>query len=148
MMKRKSVQKINDFMEMINITPETAESIVRKACGDRKCGFEFNVGKCGRGWFWINPYFHNPYPLSTTPEERNCPHCHGTGYEPITLADVLMALRKYDFLLDSDGYFLEQKDHPWHDSLSPVGIHWSLTSDFHGQSDECKIALARLLSNE
>lgn len=77
-----------------------------------------------------------------------CPNCHGTGYEPITIADVLMALQiiyKINCHTQENGIitfslFLIE------DSYNINAFEWSLTTDYHGQDEDTRLAIGRLLN--
>ena len=124
------------------MTPETATEIVLRACGERKCIGQLtdieriSVNNC------IDGEISTGYIYSGC--THICPVCNGTGWQPITLPDVLMALGgiKYYSVYTDDLSNLRMLDIKNLDII----CEWSLTTDFHGQSDDTKIAIAQLLT--
>ena len=114
----------------INMNQEQSEEIVRRACGERPCEWRILA---------IDDVF------------EVCPHCHGTGYEPIGLNDVLLELHD-KILVDTPSFgnrgiigFHVGYRNTYHGEV----IWWNLTiPTFEGQSEDTKMAIARLLSKE
>jgi len=135
------------------MTEQEIDEYVRERCGNRKCEFEFEDGywHCNKGNVLIfdeDGEGHRDY---------TCPHCHGTGYEPITLADVLMALQdaemsKYNTLhtlsyrpISEHRFVITLSTFKWEEDSTIASIAWNLTTDFHGQDESTRLAIGELL---
>lgn len=114
------------------MTPETATEIVRKACGERPCQY------CDHGSIQTATGFYA--------NEIECPVCEGSNKSSITLADVLMALHANHKKIGSH-YTVQHfnGNECWIQFANILPIEWSLTTDFHGQDESTKLAIAELL---
>lgn len=61
---------------------------------------------------------------------------------PVGLADVLRAMQpQVKYYVGCDGYFYDWND----DGLICLDVKWNLSTDYEGQSDECKRFIGELL---